>query len=240
MSKDESLEAALEDWFEKPFNDLPEELQKRVVRAFLSQSLPLSWGDFIKPIIKLAKRPFDELPDNVQKQVKRAFCDESRNRYDQAESRNWYDQTPEDRRRRARHWDGLHDPEIQEEQRRLWELAGIERIAEIEEKIETWEAASDKEARDLDVKQKKLKKLKKKLRKAQEQCEWVLGSKSPITPNTKRNKELQADANSLAKAWRREGRRKFTKEDIAKSLAKNDKWNSITVDRITRILRVQW
>jgi hypothetical protein len=190
-----SLEAALEEWFEKPLDELPGDLRERVERAFHSFT--------------------------------------------------WEQLTPEKRRARAKFWDDYHDPAIKDKQRRLWKAAKVERMAKIEEKIKRWEAAGDNEARDLEVKEKTLKKLKRKLQKTTEVFDQVTGSgtrtsKSSVVRKTSRDKELQSDANSLAKAWLKEGRRNFTKEEIAKNLAKSDKWKSMIADRINRILRVQW
>ena len=196
MSSYISLETELEEWFEKPFNELPEDLQKRVERGFR----PTPW-------------------DNL---------------------------TSDDRRRRACLWDGWENPAFEIERRRLWDSAKIELIDELEEKIEEWEATDPKkDPLKKRIKEKELKKLRRKLRKATEVFDRVLGSetrtgKSPVTPKTKRDKKLQAEANNLAKVWWKEGRRKFTKKEIAKNLAASDEWDSMTAKRIVRILRVQW
>ena len=64
MSRYESLEKALEGLYEDSFDELPEELQVRVWRAFRSQSQ--HWNDFIEPILELTKLSFKELPDDLE------------------------------------------------------------------------------------------------------------------------------------------------------------------------------
>jgi len=55
-----------------------------------------------------------------------------------------------------------------------------------------------------------------------------------------RDAELQQNANDLAMQWKEDGRRSFTKREIASELAISEKWNFMTAYRIERILRKQW
>ena len=56
-----------------------------------------------------------------------------------------------------------------------------------------------------------------------------------------RNKELQKDANNLAREWKKDGR-KVTKREIAKELANKEKWQKLKLadTRIERIIAKEW
>jgi hypothetical protein len=55
-----------------------------------------------------------------------------------------------------------------------------------------------------------------------------------------RNKELQDAANKLARQWRTDNRKTFSKREIAKELAKSDEWKDMTAVRIERLILVKW
>jgi hypothetical protein len=57
---------------------------------------------------------------------------------------------------------------------------------------------------------------------------------------TERDEELQQAANKLARQWRKDNRRTFSKRDIANDLAKSDEWKDMTAVRIERLIRVKW
>jgi hypothetical protein len=59
-------------------------------------------------------------------------------------------------------------------------------------------------------------------------------------PTENRDEELQDSANLLAKKWRQEGRKNFSKRDIAHELSINDEWREMTAIRIERLIRVKW
>lgn len=96
------------------------------------------------------EQPLDELPEDLRRRVERGFRPVS-----------WDNQTPEDRRKRAYHWDCLHDPTIQEEQKRLWRLAMRE--DELKEEFEKWNKTPAKNVKQRLKKEKRLEKLKTEL-----------------------------------------------------------------------------
>lgn len=55
-----------------------------------------------------------------------------------------------------------------------------------------------------------------------------------------RDAELQLAANQLAGSWRLEGKRLFSKRDIAVALASSPDWQEMTASRIERIIKVEW
>lgn len=173
MTDYESLEKALEDWFEKPFDELPKDLQKRVDRGFRHCPGEQLTPDERRALTNIAKVERAEMRDGSYDPTIRK---EQRRLWELARvKRIWDKQTPGERRARAAMWDGQHDPAIEKEQRRLWDAAKIERIAELEEKIDETERLPGETTLELDAKEKRLKKLNRKLRKATEEYDRVLG-----------------------------------------------------------------
>jgi hypothetical protein len=59
-------------------------------------------------------------------------------------------------------------------------------------------------------------------------------------PTAERDANIQQAANNLAKQWRKEGKKSFSKEGIANTLAKSPDGRHMTSERIKRIIRKQW
>ncbi len=74
----------------------------------------------------------------------------------------------------------------------------------------------------------------------QEALEQHAASADQKPREASRNELLQKAANKLAAQWKAEGRKLFTKEDIAKALASGPDWYEMRADRILRIIRVEW
>ena len=171
--------------------ELPEDIQKRVMGGF--RHCP---GEGLDPDERRARAEIlDTLHDPAVKKEQERLWELERVKG------IWEMRNPDERRARAKMWDGLHDPVVIEAEKQLWELAGIERIAKIEDKIEEREAIPCETQLDLDSKEKKLKKLNKKLRKAKEQYDRVLGNGTPVSQKTKRDKKLQAKDNNSLPKW---------------------------------------
>ena len=109
-------------------------------------------------------------------------------------------------------------------------------MEEIEEKIKEWETVSCPTARDLELQKKELTALIKEHDDIAKELRQEPGSRTGD-----RNRDLQDDANALAKRWKVENK-SFSKRDIAKKLLKSDRWAAVfkTDSTIERILHNKW
>lgn len=64
----------------------------------------------------------------------------------------------------------------------------------------------------------------------------------PLTsaPTAKRDSDLQQAAETLAKRFQEDGRKKFTLREIAETLSISDEWRELTAARIERIIHKSW
>ena len=101
--------------------------------------------------------PLDELSEDLQKRVERGF-----------RPTPWDNLTPDDRRRRACLWDGWHDPVIEKEQRRLWDLGLLKDMNKVKEEIEKWEATPHLSISELESKERHIEELNNELQTIEE------------------------------------------------------------------------
>ena len=166
--------------------------------------------------------PFDELPEDLRKRVERGFRPSP-----------WNSLTPDDRRKRAYHWDCLHDPAIEDEQRRLWGLGLL--MDDLKEEIEEWEATPAKDVDQRLKKERRLEKLKTELQEVTDAFWGEAGSSA-----SSRNAKLQDAAAKLAEHLKKEGVKHFTKRQIARKLSESKEWIHMKDSTIERLIHKDW
>jgi len=192
-----------------------------IPRTFIKDNGMSNSDSLTKALEDWFEKPLSDLAYELRKRVKQDFFPMC-----------WDDLHPEQRRSIAQQWDYQHDPANDQEQELWWEL--YNRIDKLKQQIQEWEAVSCPTASDLSRKEDRLKDLYDELAEIEEK----LQTKGRYTGN--RDNDLQNAANTLAKRWKEENRKHFTKRDIAKELSTWDEWMEMTYTRIERIIRKEW
>ena len=162
-----SLEAELEDWFEKPYDELPKDLRKRVDRSFRPLRPPLSQKEQQKREEQQMRAREKQTLKEYQKREEQQK-DELKRTREKQRKKAWDNHTPDDRRKRACLWDGWENPAFERERRRLWDLGLLKDMHKVKEEIEKWETTPHLSISELESKERHIEELNNELQTIEE------------------------------------------------------------------------